>query len=228
MSETGLADRILHRDADVLIIDKPAGIAVHAAPGVTHSLEAELPDLRFGLKWVPGLTHRLDRETSGCLVLGRHPQALRTLNRLFAEGAVEKTYWAIVEPGPDADAGEVDLPLLKVHRGRHWHGIVDPAGQAARTGWRVLGRAGGRAWLELTPETGRTHQLRIHCASQGWPILGDRLYGAPARTEPLHLHARAVRFRLNPKRPAIEAVAMPPAAVVDAFSACGFGNSQPR
>src|SRR3954467_10329563 len=151
-----LADRVLYRDGLVLVIDKPAGIPVHAGPGGGPNLEHWSPLLRFGLARPPGLAHRLDRDTSGCLALGRHPKALRRLGRLFAEGKVEKVYWAVVAGAPPVPEGRIENRLLKQTRGTGWRMIVDAAGQEAVTEYRVLGSAGGRSWLELRPRTGRT------------------------------------------------------------------------
>jgi len=223
MTPEALAERVLYRDADVLVLDKPAGLAVHQAPGAGPNLEKLLPALAFGLKQPPALAHRLDRDTSGCLVLGRNPQALRRLMALFAEGKVEKTYWAVVEGAPPAEEGVVDQPILKVHRGREWRMIADPAGQRAVTRWRLLGSGDGRSWLELMPETGRTHQIRVHCAGFGCPVVGDAAHGArPSVGERLHLHARKVVFQYDPKRPPIEAVASPPLQMGPALRACGY------
>jgi RluA family pseudouridine synthase len=223
MTPEALAERILYRDNDVLVLDKPAGLAVHQAPGAGPNLEKLLPALAFGLKQPPALAHRLDRDTSGCLVLGRTPQALRRLMALFAEGKVEKTYWAVVEGVPPGEEGIVDQPILKVHRGRDWSMIVDRAGQRAVTRWRRLGSGDGRSWLELMPETGRTHQIRVHCAWLGCPVVGDTAHGArPGVGERLHLHARKVVFQLDPKRPPIEAVAPPPLQMGPALAACGY------
>ncbi|HVJ51493.1 MAG TPA: RNA pseudouridine synthase [Aliidongia sp.] len=223
MTPEDLEARLLYRDADVLVLDKPAGLAVHPAPGVGASLEPLLPSLSFGLKWPPALAHRLDRDTSGCLVLGRHPQALRALMRLFAERGVEKSYWAVVEGAPPAESGDAADPLLKVHRGRAWRMIADPAGQSALTHWRLFGGDGARSWLELTPETGRMHQLRVHCAGFGCPVVGDPLYGVRAGLgERLHLHARRIRLQLAPKRPVIDVAAAPPAHMLPALKACGY------
>ena len=229
MAPEDLEARLLYRDADVLVLDKPAGIAVHKAPGAGATLEELLPALSFGLKWAPGLAHRLDRDTSGCLVLGRHPQALRNLMKLFAERAVEKHYWAVVEGTPPQEAGEVAAPLLKVHRGRNWHMIADPAGQSAVTAWRVLGGDGERSWLELAPLTGRTHQIRVHCAGLGCPIVCDPLYGIRGGLgERLHLHASRVRFQLSPKRPVIDVSAAAPPHMLPALRRCGYdpGNTE--
>ena len=197
----------------MLVLDKPVGIAVHRGPDNAQArqsgqqgvaLENYFDQLRFGLPRAPALAHRLDRDTSGCLVLGRHRKALERLGDLFKRGEIDKTYWAVVEGGPEADEGVVDLPLGRRDASRGWWMRVDPDGLPSRTLWRVLGRGvdpdTGRAiaWLALTPVTGRTHQLRVHCQSQGWPIVGDPIYGdhegdaRPRGGPPLHLHAREV------------------------------------
>src|SRR5438552_11257879 len=112
-----LADRVLYRDGLILVIDKPAGIAVHPGPGGGPNLESSFAGLRFGLLHPPALAHRLDRDTSGCLVLGRHPKALRRLGALFAGGKVEKTYWAVVEGRPAEREGRIENGLRKLNRG---------------------------------------------------------------------------------------------------------------
>src|SRR5436305_127553 len=186
-----LTERVLYRDGLILVIDKPAGIAVHPGPGGGPHLEHWFPLLRFGLPHPPALAHRLDRDTSGCLVLGRHPKALRRLGRLFAEGRVEKVYWAVVVGIPDPPQGRIETGLRKETRGTGWHMVVDPEGRHAVTEYRVLGTRDGRAWLELRPRTGRTHQVRVHCATLSSPIVGDIAYGGPGQV-PLHLHARTI------------------------------------
>ena len=147
--------RLLYRDGLILILDKPAGIAVHKGPKGGTSLEDDFDALRFGLPRRPALAHRLDREPAGCLVLGRHHKALEKLGLLFKQGKVGKTYWAIVAGGPAADEGLIDKPLGRLDSTRGWWMKVDPAGQPARTRWRVLGRgdhgAPRAAWQAVRP-----------------------------------------------------------------------------
>jgi tRNA pseudouridine32 synthase/23S rRNA pseudouridine746 synthase len=195
-----------------------------------HYLDA----LRFGLPRRPETAHRLDKDTSGCLVLGRHAKALARLNELFRRGEVDKVYWAVVENGPDADAGTIDFPLAPRSPDRGWWMKVDPNGLPSLTRWRVLARStgdagdhgpeAGLALLELRPVTGRTHQLRVHCAAAGWPILGDPVYGtAPRFGGPgLHLHARSVTVPFHPKKPPIAVQAPVPEPMRTRARLCGF------
>ena len=132
--------RLLYRDGLMLVLDKPAGFAVHKGPKGGESLEDYFGALRFGLPRAPALAHRLDRDTSGCLVLGRHRKALAELGRLFKAGRVGKTYWALVEGGPADDEGRIDLPLGRKDATRGWWMKHDPQGQPAVTTWKVLGR----------------------------------------------------------------------------------------
>lgn len=222
LTEAEIVARLLYRDALMLVLDKPAGIPVHAGPGGGPNLEDYFDTLRFGLPRPPALAHRLDRDTSGCLVLGRHRKALAKLGRLFASGRIEKTYWAIVEGTPKADAGRIDRPLRKRSLDkRSWRMETHPQGQPAVTDWRVLARSGSRAWLELAPRTGRTHQIRVHCAAIGCPLVGDAIYGAARPGDTLLLHARAVTVPLYPSRPPIAVAAPPPPAMTDAIAAVG-------
>jgi tRNA pseudouridine32 synthase / 23S rRNA pseudouridine746 synthase len=217
-----LLDRVLYRDGLVLVIDKPAGIPVHAGPGGGPNLEHWFPLLRFGLPKPPALAHRLDRDTSGCLVLGRHPKALRRLGRLFAEGRVEKVYWAVVSGVPRESEGRIEAPLAKQPRGTvGWRMVVDPRGQRAVTDYRVLGAADGMAWLELRPRTGRTHQIRVHCAAIGCPVVGDAAYGGP-EDHKLQLHARAIALPLYPAKPPVAVTASVPPHMRELLAALGW------
>jgi tRNA pseudouridine32 synthase/23S rRNA pseudouridine746 synthase len=217
--------RLLYRDGMMLVLDKPAGVAVHAGPKGGASLEDDFDALRFGLPRKPALAHRLDRDTAGCLVLGRHHKALETLGLLFKQGKIAKTYWAIVTGAPEGDEGAIDLPLGRLDDKRGWWMKVDAKGQRALTLWRVKGRGVCRgapiAWLELEPKTGRTHQLRVHCASQGWPIFGDAIYGARADLS-LQLLARKVVVPLTKSKPPIEVDAPAPPHMLETLAACGF------
>lgn len=220
-----LVERVLFRDAMMLVIDKPAGMPVHAGPGGGSNLEQFFEALRFGLPRLPALAHRLDRDTSGCLILGRHRKALARLGRLFAAGKIEKTYWAVVQGGPPDDRGRIDLALQKVARKDGWRMYADPSGQSAITDYRLLGQGGGLSFLEFHPRTGRTHQIRVHAAAIGCPILGDRIYGPPDSADPLHLHSRGITIPLYPAREAIAVTAPPPPQMLAALNACGWGVS---
>ena len=136
-----IVSRVLYRDGLMLVIDKPAGLPVHPGPRGGETLFHHLDALRFGLPRRPEVAHRLDRDTSGCLVLGRHPKALARLSELFRQGEVDKVYWAVVEGGPADDEGETDFALAQVAPGRSFRMKVDPAGQPALTRWRSWGEA---------------------------------------------------------------------------------------
>lgn len=224
--ELDLTGRLLFRDASVLIIDKPAGLSVHEGGQGGASLRPLLGQLQFGLPRPPELAHRLDRDTSGCLVLGRHRRALAQLGALFADGRADKTYWALTVGAPEGEQGVIDKPLLKTDhkRGRM---AVDGRGQPARSEWRLLGRTGRIAWLALKPLTGRTHQLRVHLAAIGCPILGDPLYGvgtADLLADQLCLHARQITLPLYPNKKSIAATASPPPHMLEGLAACGLSS----
>lgn len=200
-----------------MILDKPAGLPVHAGPRGGPSLEDWLPALQMGKRHLPQPAHRLDTDTAGCLALGRTKPALATLGAIFAEGRAEKVYWAVVRGTMPASEGVIDAPLRKVSsKAKGWRMEVHPDGQLARTAWRVLGVSDGTAWVELRPKTGRTHQLRVHCAHLGCPILGDPVYGGgPGR---LQLLARSL---ILPLEPVVMATAAVPEHMRDALRACG-------
>ena len=217
-----LADRILYRDGLMLVIDKPAGLPVHAKPGTRkgeggESLEDYFDALRFGLPRPPALAHRLDRDTTGCLVLGRHPKALRKLHKLFFEGAVDKTYWAICRGVPEKLSGTIDAPLKKGTEQRGWRMAVaeksDKDAQSAVTTYRTLKTRDGVSFIEAKPKTGRTHQIRVHLNHIGAPIIGDPLYGdlSPEdRAEPIMLHARRVIVPISKNKEPVVVEAPPP------------------
>jgi len=266
MTPEEILARLLYRDGLMLVIDKPAGVAVHRGPKGGSSLEDDFDALRFGLPRAPALAHRLDKDTSGCLVLGRHRKALALLGKLFKQGKVAKTYWAVVEGAPDADEGRIDIALGKLDETRGWWMKPDPHGQPAATTWKVMGRSslssratdpglepgeggpgpittGGAmianagamgprlrgddkklTWLALEPLTGRTHQLRVHCAEMGWPIVGDNIYGSAPRLggPALHLHAREVVVPIFKNKPPVTITAPVPAHMRELLTACGW------
>jgi len=203
-----MEDMVLYRDDHVLVLNKPAGLPVQGGPGIVRHLDGMLDALRFGSLDRPRLVHRLDRDTSGVIVLARTPGVAAKLASAFRTRDVEKTYWAVVAGRPVPTEGRIDLPLRREGgpRGERTRPADrdDPDAARAITDYRTLDNAGQRlAWLELQPLTGRTHQLRVHCVAIRAPIVGDLkyhesdqnnaftadIYGLP---EQLHLHARAL------------------------------------
>jgi tRNA pseudouridine32 synthase / 23S rRNA pseudouridine746 synthase len=257
-SEEEILARVLHRDGLMLVIDKPAGLSVHRGPKGGPSLEDWFGALRYGLPRGPELAHRLDRETSGCLVLGRHRKALAHLSLLFKHRRVGKVYWAVVEGGPDAEEGTIDMPLGRLDPDFGWWMKPDPDGQPAVTRWKVMGRslsspppqagegahrAGSEGiahltWLALEPITGRTHQLRVHCAAMGFPIFGDDIYGNEASQRRarqikfvarpgapgLQLHAREVVVPISKNKAPVRVVAPVPPHLRARLTACGWNG----
>ncbi len=199
---------VIYRDDSVLVLNKPHGLPVQGGPGITHHLDGLLDALRFGAPDRPRLVHRLDRDTSGVLLLARTPGAAAKLAAAFRGRQVEKTYWAVVAGRPVPPEGRIDLPLRRIGgtRGERTE-LADASDKdAARaiTDYRTLDHAGQKlAWLELHPLTGRTHQLRVHCVALGAPIVGDVKYARPDQNnafsatvaglpDELHLHARSL------------------------------------
>jgi tRNA pseudouridine32 synthase/23S rRNA pseudouridine746 synthase len=212
-------ERVLFIDAEAMVIDKPAGLAVHPGSRTKESLEDYLHQLRFGFQRLPLPVHRLDRDTSGCLLLARNPKAHRRFQRAFEEKKVRKTYVAVLDGIPDAREGVVDIPLGKISsREEGWRMVRDTQGQKAVSHWRVSDVRNGRAVVVFKPETGRTHQLRVHAAEGiGIAISGDPVYGLGRG--PMLLHALSLGLDREGKQ-AIEAVApLPPT-----FVSAGFGD----
>ena len=214
-----LRDAVLYKDADVLVIDKPAGLAVQGGTGLDKNLDAMLDSLKFDAAERPRLVHRLDKDTSGVLVLARNAKAARDLAEAFRHKSARKVYWAVVVGIPKPDRGTIDAPLSKQAGGYGERvGIDEEEGRHAITRYSMIERAGNRAaWVALMPETGRTHQLRAHCIILGTPIMGDGKYGGIdshlARenlSRKLHLHARSIKIP-HPRKGWIEATApLPP------------------
>jgi tRNA pseudouridine32 synthase/23S rRNA pseudouridine746 synthase len=191
---------ILFTDAEALVIDKPAGLPVDRPRDGTPAL-ADLADtLRFGFARAPGIVHRLDRDTSGCLLLARNPGAHRRFSAGFQDGVVEKTYLAVLDGVPEGEGGLIDLALAKTSTAAGgWRMVPDPGGKAARTHWRLLAVRDGRALVAFRPETGRTHQLRVHAAAGlGVPIAGDPTYGRGGPHMLLHASRLVVPRRTKP------------------------------
>jgi tRNA pseudouridine32 synthase/23S rRNA pseudouridine746 synthase/23S rRNA pseudouridine1911/1915/1917 synthase len=223
MEKIDLSARVLYRDGLMLVIDKPPGLPVHAKPGSRKgeggpSLEDYFDQLRYGLPRDPALAHRLDRDTTGCLVLGRHPKALRKLHKLFLEGRIDKTYWAICRGVPEKLSGTIDAPLKKGAQKAGWKMSLaapgDDGAMASVTTYRTLKSKDGLSFIEAKPKTGRTHQIRVHLASIGAPILGDPLYGDLSREDRagnIMLHARRVVIPISKNKEPIAVEAPPPA-----------------
>jgi len=207
---------ILFQDQRFVVLDKPPGLPVHPGPRGGPSVEDWFPQLSRR-KDGPWLAHRLDADTSGCLLIALRRAALIAAQAEFAAGRVQKTYWAVVRGVPGAASGTIDAKLRRHSTRSGWRMVSDASGQPAVTDWRLCGTAGDLAWLELHPRTGRTHEVRVHCALLGCPVLGDPIYGsAPG---PLHLLSRAIALALDPP---LAATAPPPAHMRDALVRCGW------
>ena len=207
-----LADRILFIDAEAIVLDKPAGLPVDPPRDGGDSVAARTHELKLGFQREPVAMHRLDRDTSGCLLLARNPKARAKFQKAFESGTVEKTYLAVVDGVPEGSEGLIDLPLAKFSTaGTGWRMVPDEAGKRAQTRWRMRAEKDGQALVEFTPLTGRTHQIRVHAArGLGTAIVGDPVYGASQG--PMLLHSRRLVVPRGNKPP-IDVVA----AVPDSF-----------
>ena len=183
-----LEDRILFIDGEGIVIDKPAGLPVDAPRAGGDSVAWRLDELKCGFLRRPVPLHRLDQDTSGCLLLARHPKARLRFQKAFEAHSVEKTYLAVVAGEIADEAGEIDLALGKVSSEEAgWRMVGDPKGKRAVTRWRRLRVADGKSLVEFKPLTGRTHQIRVHAREGlGVGIVGDRVYGTPGGMMLLH------------------------------------------
>ncbi len=211
-----LEDRILFVDAEAIVIDKPAGLAVDPPRSGGDSVTFRLAELKLGFQREPVIMHRLDRDTSGCLLLARNPKAVKRFQLAFEGGLVEKTYLAAVDGIPPGEEGIIELALAKVSTAQEgWRIVPDDGGKPARTAWRLIAQQGERALVELRPLTGRTHQLRVHAArGLGAAIVGDPVYAEVGDDpdQPMLLHA----WKLSVPRSGKPAIAVT-APVPDSF-----------
>jgi 23S rRNA pseudouridine955/2504/2580 synthase len=226
-----LRDAVLYRDDDVIVLNKPPGLAVQGGTGMSdRHLDAMLDALMFERDDRPRLVHRLDKDTSGVLLLGRTAQATAKLAAAFKSRQARKCYWALVVGVPKIAQGRIDAALAKLPgRAGEKMAVDEDDGKHAVTYYRIVDSALKRAaWLELEPRTGRTHQLRAHCTLLGTPILGDGKYGAAEAfiagtgiSRKLHLHARALRLP-HPRGGMLEVVAPLPDHMAGSFEFFGF------
>jgi 23S rRNA pseudouridine955/2504/2580 synthase len=236
-SKYDLNDAILHMDDVMIVLNKPPGLASQGGPGITESVDSLLDQLRFGRKQRPRLVHRLDRDTSGVLVIARTAPAAASLAGAFRERDTKKVYWALTAGVPKPHQGQIKAALLKVAAGpgRSNEKMVvsdpktDEDAKRAVTRYRVIDTAAQKAaWVAMMPVTGRTHQLRAHAASIGTPIAGDFKYGAEdarlsggAISAKLHLHARSLRVR-HPDGGYLDVTAPLPAHMLKSWALFGW------
>ena len=224
-----IRSQILYKDNAIIALNKPAGLAVQGGTGVHRHVDAMLDALRFGEAERPRLAHRLDKDTSGILLIGRTAKATAMIAEALRHREARKIYWAVVIGIPDPREGIIDIPLAK----QRWRGRElskeSKTGKPARTGYKVVDVAGRQAsWVELFPETGRTHQLRVHLTDIGNPILGDGKYGGKnahvsGLPNQLHLHARSIEVPM-PEGKWISVSAPLPTHMVSTWEFFGFSQ----
>ncbi|MEQ8309380.1 MAG: RluA family pseudouridine synthase [Sphingopyxis sp.] len=219
---------LVHRDGSAIVLNKLPGLATQGGTKTESHVDGLLDALKYDAPVRPKLVHRLDKDTSGALLIARTPRAAAYFAKSFSNRSAKKTYWAIVVGVPDIAQGEIDLPLAKQpgSGGEKMH--VHDSGLPSKTRYRIIDRAGNRAaWVELQPLTGRTHQLRVHMAAIGHPIVGDGKYGGKgafltgAVSRKLHLHSRRLRID-HPDGGAIDVQAEVPEHFAASLDALGF------
>ena len=210
---------ILFEDGEALVIDKPAGLPLDRPRAGGRSLENYLEDLTLGFQRLPAPVHRLDQDTSGCLLLARNPKALKRFSAAFEAREVEKVYLGIVDGLLEQDEGTINLSLAKISSAdKGWRMIAAKKGKPSVTHWRKLAVQGPYTLVEFRPETGRTHQIRIHAlAGLGKPLLGDPIYGTGKGAPRTMLHASALRVARGEKPPVVAHAPLP-----QDFLALGF------
>jgi len=209
---------IVYEDNDVLVVNKPAGLVVHPAPGheegtLVNALLAYDPELARAGTDRPGIAHRLDKGTSGLIIVARHPAALHYLQRAFAEREVEKVYLALVEGHLQPPKGLIDAPVGRDPRNRKKMAVLAKGGRPAQTAYHVLEHLDDYTLVEVQPLTGRTHQIRVHLAALGHPVVGDRVYGRRRQHLELEhpfLHAWKLRLKLPSGEERIFTAPLPP------------------
>jgi len=220
---------VIYKDDAGLVLNKPPGLATQGGTGTTEHVDGLLDALIFEAKGRPKLVHRLDKDTSGALLVARSPKAAAHFATAFSSRTARKVYWAIVTGVPEVHDGMIELPIAKQpgSGGEKMH-VDEKAGSPARTRYRVIERAGNTAaWVELQPFTGRTHQLRVHMAAIGHPIVGDGKYGGKAAfltgtvSRKMHLHARRIRVD-HPTEGIIDVTADLPPHFTETIDDLGF------
>ncbi|QNT77734.1 RluA family pseudouridine synthase [Entomobacter blattae] len=223
---------ILYQSSHFVIINKPAGIPCSSREQHRPSVEHYLPALSRR-KDGPWLVHRLDQETSGCLLIALRKDPLIKAQACFSDHTALKKYWAIVVGHPPTATGIISTPLRKQSSPLGWKVVIDHHhGKPAKTEWRLLGQNTHHSWLELTLYSGRTHQIRVHCQHLGCPVLGDPLYGKPSSSPlvekslkgsvKMHLHAVSLDLFLTPP---LRAIAPPPPHMEKQLKACGWQST---
>ncbi|WP_313435030.1 RluA family pseudouridine synthase [Novosphingobium sp.] len=212
---------ILFEDGEALVIDKPGGLPLDTPRAGGPSLEDRLDELKLGFQRHPAPVHRLDRDTSGCLLLARNPKALKRFSAAFEEKLVQKRYLGIVAGTLTEEEGTIALNLSKVSTVKDgWRMIPAKKGKPAVTHWRKLDEKNGLTLVEFRPETGRTHQIRVHAASGlGLPLLGDPVYGSSKGAPRTMLHAAGITVPRGDKEPIVAVAPLP-----RDFAALGFSD----
>jgi 23S rRNA pseudouridine955/2504/2580 synthase len=222
-------EMVIHKDLQALVLNKPPGLATQGGTKTSEHVDGLLDALQYDAEGRPKLVHRLDKDTSGALLVARTSRAAAFFAKAFSGRTARKVYWALVVGVPSIDDGMVDLPIGKQPGtgGEKMH-VDEENGQAARSRYRVVERAGNRcAWVELQPFTGRTHQLRVHMAAIGHPIVGDGKYGGAAAfltggvSRKMHLHSRRIRVD-HPDGGSIDETADLPTHFAESLATLGF------